>query len=174
MKRVGTASRQLNYGKESPVADEKDGPTLDPETERQVAVDLFNHVWTLLETEGRTPEQDDRMVHAVHASRHHWGQVGDATNLARGEWQCSRVYSVLGRAEPALHHSRRCLEICEANDIGDFDLAFAYEALARASAVAGDSSESLRCAELAREAGERISEDEDRELLLQDLATLTT
>ncbi len=87
-----------------------------PESERQLAADLFNLVWTLLEQTGRTTEDDDRMVHAAHASRYHWGQVGGPEQLAIGEWQCARVYSVLGRAEPALHHARRCLEIATAND----------------------------------------------------------
>ena len=69
-------------------------------TERQLASDLFNLVWTLLEQAGRTTEDDDRMLHAAHASRYHWGQVGGPEQLAIGEWQCARVYSVLGRASP--------------------------------------------------------------------------
>src|SRR5438067_11801420 len=111
---------------------------MDRGEERELAASLFNDVWTLLETESRTPEQDDELIHTAHASRYHWGVVGETTNFARGEWQCSRVYAVLRRAEPALWHARRCLELCERHGIGDFDLAFAYEALARAHAVAGD------------------------------------
>jgi tetratricopeptide (TPR) repeat protein len=145
---------------------------MDPDEERRLAADLFNQVWKLLELQERSRAQDDEMLHAAHASRHHWGQVGEATNLARGEWQCSRVYSVLGRSEPALHHAHRCLEICQENDIGDFDLAFAHEALARAYGVGGDSERAKSHAQLALSASEQISEDDDRELLLQDLATL--
>jgi hypothetical protein len=37
----------------------------------------------------------------------------------------ARVYSVLGRRESALYHAKLCLEICQENDIGDFDIAFA-------------------------------------------------
>ena len=144
---------------------------LDAALERQVAVDLFNHVWTLLDKERRTAAEDDEMLHAAHASRHHWGRVGAPVNLVRGEWQCSRVYAVLGRAEPALHHARRCLRLCEEHGIGDFDLAYAYEALARAERVGGDLEEAGRFAELARDAGERIAETDDREHFLGDLAT---
>ena len=91
--------------------------------ERQEAVDLFNHVWTLIELPERTPEQDDEMIHAAHASRHHWAAVGTGVNLARGEWQISRVYVTLGRGEPALFHAGRCLAYCEANadEIADWD-----------------------------------------------------
>ena len=140
--------------------------------ERQLAVDLFNGVWRLMETEDRTPTQDDRMLHMAHASRYHWEQAGTAVNLARGEWQCSRVYAVLGRAEPARHHARRVLEICDENGIGDWDLAFAHEALARAAAVAGDQEATVRHLADARRAAEHIAEAEDRELLESDLLSI--
>src|SRR3990170_957672 len=96
---------------------------LSPEEHRRAAVDLFNFAWTLLDKQDRTADEDDTMVHAAHASRFHWGQVGTQVNLARGEWQVSRVYAVLGRAEPALWHARRCLEHCRGAGGGDFDLA---------------------------------------------------
>jgi DNA-binding transcriptional MerR regulator len=145
--------------------------SLDPADERRVAIGLFNHVWTLMETTDRTAEQTDEMIHAVHASRYHWGNVGDAANRARGEWQVSRMYAVLGRGEPSLWHARRCLEICEENGIGDWDLAFAYEALTRASRVAGDLAGRDRYLAEAREAATKIKEAEDRQLLEADLAT---
>jgi hypothetical protein len=141
---------------------------------RQVAVDLFNHVWTLIETPDRTTAQDDDMLHAAHASRYHWGLVGKPVNLARGEWQCSRVYAMLGRGEPAIHHGRRCLEICQAEDLGDFDFAFAYEALARAHAVAGDSEAAAKYLTQAAQAGTNIADQEDRTHFEGELASITS
>ena len=138
--------------------------------ERQLAVDLFNPCWTLLARDGRSRDEEDEMLHAAHASRFHWGRVGGPENRARGEWQCSRVYCVLGRAEPALHHARRCLELCEEHGLADWDLAFAYEALARAHRVAGDDGEAERFRELARTVP--VAEAEDRELLESDLASI--
>ena len=146
--------------------------TLDPTLRRATAVELFNYTWTLLEKPDRTPREDDLMAHAAHASRFHWETVGEPVNHARGEWQLARVYAVLGRAEPALHHARRCLEICEEHGIGDFDLAYAYEALARAHGVAGDVSEAARFRELAEKAAEAVEEDDDREHLAADIASL--
>jgi DNA-binding transcriptional MerR regulator len=140
--------------------------------ERKLASDLFNGVWALMETEGRTPAQDDRMLHMAHASRYHWEQVGTAVNLARGEWLCSRVYAVLRRPEPALHHARRVLDICEENGIGDWDLAFGHEAVARAYAVAGDRAAAEAALERARAAAEDIADPQDRELLDGDLRTI--
>ncbi|MEY9863305.1 DNA-binding transcriptional MerR regulator [Catenulispora sp. GAS73] len=145
------------------------GPAAD---ERRLAADLFNGVWRLLEQEERSIEDDDRMLHMAHASRYHWGQIGAAVNRSRGEWQVSRVYSVLGRAEPALYHARRGLEICQEHGIADWDLAFAYESLARAHAVAGDKEQARAWTEQALAAAEDIAEDEERELVLTDLEAI--
>ena len=138
--------------------------------ERRLAVDLFNGVWALLETEDRTPDDDDRMLHMAHASRHHWGRVGTPANLARGEWLCSRVYAVLGRSEPCLHHAERVLDLCQRHGLADWDLAFAHEALARAHALAGRTAEAKEATDRARAVV--IADDEDRELLEADLGTI--
>ena len=124
----------------------------------------------------RTPDEDEEMLHAAHASRYHWIRAGTRVNAARGEWQCSRVYAVLGRPEPALHHARRCLELCESvvDDLDEFDLPFAYEALARAHAVAGDEGEARHWIARARDAGAAISDEDDRALLEADLETIGT
>lgn len=147
---------------------------LDPGGHRAIAVALFNHVWTLIERPDRTPAEDDEMIHAVHASRFHWSRAADSdpVNLARGEWQCSRVYAVLGRAEPAMWHAHRCLAIVEDNEIADFDLAAAYEALARASAVAEDPDGVAAWKAKAVRALDGIAAADDREPIEQDLATL--
>lgn len=148
-------------------------PDLDDATRRALAAGLFNHVWTLLETDPRTPAQDDEMIHAAHASRYHWGEVGGMVNLARGEWQCSRVYAVLGRAEPALHHARRCVAIDEADpDRDDWDLPSAYEAMARALSVAGDLAGAAVWKAKAWAALADVADPEDRSVIEADLATL--
>jgi hypothetical protein len=141
--------------------------------DRKLAVELFNHVWTLLDKADRSPRETELMIHAAHASRYLWEEAGEPVNHARGEWQVSRVYAVTGRAEPALHHARLCLEICEEHGIGDFDLAFAHEALARAHVVAGDGGAAAEHERLAHAAAADIAEAENRELLLADLDTLS-
>lgn len=138
--------------------------------ERRRGAALFNEVWTLIESR----DDDDRMLHMAHASRFAWGEAPECCpeNLARGEWLCSRVYSVLGRAEPAVWHAQRCLDHCEAAGIGDWDLAYAYEALARASSLAGDVERAASWRERARAAGDAIVDSEDREHFDEDFATL--
>jgi len=149
-------------------------PRLETGDERRIAAALFNATWTLISKENRTVAEDDEMLHMAHASRHHWSRVPDHTpaHLGRGEWQCSRVYAMLGRSEPALHHAQRYLDICRQNSIGDWDLAFAYEALARGHAVRGDAEQARAFTEQALAAAEDISEDEDRELVLGDLESI--
>lgn len=135
---------------------------------------MFNHVWALLEKPDRTTAETDEMIHATHASRFHWSQAHDveAVHLARGEWQCSRVYAVLGRGEPALWHARRCLEINEAAGSEDWDIASAYEAMARAHAVAGDAIAASEWKARAMAALDEIADQEDRDSIEADLATL--
>jgi DNA-binding transcriptional MerR regulator len=161
-------------GKE-PVMDMK-AETLDREAHRQLGVDLFNKTWTLMDKEGRTAAEDDEMIHCAHASAYHWLQVGTAANRARSEWQCSRMYTVLGRGEPAVQHAQRCLEICESSPeaLEDWDLPFAYEALARAHALAGDDSDAKRHLAHARELVSAVADEDDRALLETDLATIVT
>jgi hypothetical protein len=142
------------------------------EWQRRFAVGAFNLTWDLLDKSDRGVEDNDRMVHAAHASRFHWGEVGTALEWARGEWQISRVYAVLERPAGAIYHAQRCLEFCEANNIGDFDLAFAYEALARACAVGGDLTKRDRNIALAQAASERIEDEGNRKYFLTELATV--
>jgi len=142
------------------------------EWHKRAAITLFNLVWSLLDKKDRTKQEDDKMVHAVHASRFHWGEIGTPVEFERGEWQISRVYSVLNRPQSALYHAETCLGICKENNIGDFDIAFAYEAMARAHAVAGDKSDCEKYIKLAKEAGEQIEKKEDKDLFFNDLKTI--
>jgi hypothetical protein len=144
----------------------------DMELHKQFAVSCFNLVWDLLDQDDRTPEQDDRMIHAAHASRFHWGEIGAPLEFARGEWQISRVYAVLSRPPTAIYHAQRSLALCEANQIADFDLAFAYEALARAYAIAGDEAQSQEYRASAEQAAEQIEDEGNREYFLSELATV--
>jgi hypothetical protein len=139
---------------------------------RQLGADLFNEVWRLIDSR----EDDERMVHGTHASAYHWSIAPECEpkHRARSEWQVSRVYVLVGRPEPALHHARRCLELCEAHpeNVEDWDLPFAYEALARAHRLADDEEEARRCEQQARDLGAEIADAEDREHLEEALATL--
>ena len=150
----------------------KTRPETEAEWHRRFAAHLFNSTWKLILKKHRTKEDDETMIHMAHASRFHWGVVGGPQEISIGEWQVSRVYAVLKRPEPALYHAERCLEVCQGGRVGDFPLAYAYEALARAFAIAGKSRLRAACLKLATAAGEKIAEDEDRTQFFRDLRTV--
>jgi hypothetical protein len=144
---------------------------------RQLAGQLFNDTWRLMELEDRDPGEDALMVHQAHASLWHWLQVADADGggphrAARGEWLCSRVYCLTARAEPAAFHARRVLDLCTGHGIGDWDLGYAYEALARAYLVAGEPAAAREWFGRATAQLADIAEAEDRDNLRDDLASI--
>ena len=147
---------------------------LDAETHKRLGIDLFNKTWTFLDMESRTREEDDEMLHCTHASAFHWFHVGTQANRARSEWQVSRVNAVLGRPEAAVAHAERCLELVEGapDQVEEFDLPAAYEALARAHLAAGHREEAAHWAELGRSATAQIEDDEDRAVMEADFATI--
>jgi tetratricopeptide (TPR) repeat protein len=141
------------------------------EAHRHFARSLNGEVWGLLEKDNRSAEEDDLLVHAAHASCLHWLKIGTGLHQQRGEWLIARVYSELGQAEEALRHASRCMELTEqhAELMEDFDRAYAYEALARATAVSGNRADSLRYQELAERAGSAIADQESRSYYEGDL-----
>lgn len=143
-----------------------------PEIHRWFGVELFNGTWGLLDKEGRTPEEDARLIHMVHASRYHWGEVGTPLEFSRGEQLISHVYALLKMPAPALYHAQLTLTLCEKHGYGDFDLAFAYEAMARAYAVAGEAAKRDEYVARGRQAAEGIAKPEDREYFLAELASI--
>lgn len=172
--RLGTLSRNSAQTKEISVPTPPAPPELAPETHRALGAGLFNRTWELLAIEGRTRAQDDELIDTAHASSWHWRQVGNAANLARSHWLCSRVYAVLGRGEAAVHHARRANEILAAGGDGieDWDPAAAAEAMARALAVSGDPDGAAEWKARAVTALASVGEAEDRAVIEGDLATL--
>jgi len=121
-----------------------DVPVVEPDPEevrrwnRRFAVELFNRSWDLLEMPDRSADDDAEMLAAAFASAWHWRQVGTAENIALGDHQISKVASHVGQPALALHYARRALEAIEIGHFGNWQVAAAYEGMARACAAAGD------------------------------------
>lgn len=147
---------------------------VDREVHKKLAMELYNFAWDLIEKAGRTDVENDIMINAAHASRFHWGEVGTSLNFARGEWLISRVYSLVHRGEPALFHANKSLGLCLEHQLGDFDLGFAYEGMARAYAVLGDTAQREGNISQAKQCAERIEKEEDKSWLLENLATVAS
>jgi len=134
---------------------------------------IHGRVWELLETTDRLLAEDEEMIHAAHASLYHWLQIGMVQQHQRGLWLIARVYVALGRAAETLYYASRCLELTEQNrdSLEDFDIAFAYEGMARANALARDQEKARHYYQLAEQAGQTISDQEDRDIFVADLAS---
>src|SRR5712692_5667440 len=102
---------------------------------RKTAAQCFNKTWDYLEKKRRNAEDQAMMLHLAHASRYHWSLVGTSRNQAVGDWQTSRVYAALGHPSLSLQFAKASLETAKKNNLSEI-LATAYEAVARAHAVA--------------------------------------
>ena len=140
------------------------------EIHQELARSANGEVWKLFEKEERTAEDEHIMVDTAHASNYHWRHTGTVVNLQRGEWLLARVYTVLRHNQEALWHAKACLELTEANpdDMQDFDLAYGYEAIARAQALGGAAGLAAANKEKARELGAKIAKKEDRQWFDKD------
>lgn len=144
----------------------------DPAAHRPWAVSLFNETWSLMKQPTRSCLEDDEMIHGAHASRYHWGHAGGPTEWARGEWQISRVYWMLGRLESCRKHAERCLELCQEHNLSQFDLGCAHEAFARCLAASGDTDAAWKHRAEGLEIAAGIEDEEDRDLLVKDLESI--
>ena len=143
----------------------------EPEAHRHFAAKLNGEVWGLLEKADRSSADDELMIHAAHASCRHWLKVGSGLHHQRAEWLIAHVYSELGLANAALRHANRCQALTGeyADLMEDFDRAYAYEAMARANALAGNQAEALEYLQLAEAAGQVIADDQSKQFFIGDL-----
>lgn len=145
---------------------------------RRFGVEANNETWRLLDAGGPDPDasrhERDRFLYRAYASAYHWMETpsGTVANQARGEHLIARAAIAVGLPHIALRHARRCLELCAANpdEVEDWDVAFAQEAIARAHAAAGDLELARQHRVRATHLGAAIGEADDREVFLAELA----
>lgn len=142
---------------------------LNPNTKRKLAADLFNATWELLNTDPRTPLQDEEMVHAAHASAYFWIQVGNAQNQMRSHWQIARVYAAVGRAGPAIHHAEQAMALCADRVLTTFDHACAFEVHARAMACAERFMEARISLQRAKLVAAALTDPDERRVMDDDI-----
>lgn len=146
----------------------------DAATHRAIAVACFNQAWTIMDQPTRTAEDDRRLLDLVHTSLYHWSQpgVGAPVNIATGLWQVSRAACVVDIPDLAMRYAKLCLALVERETLGDFAHAFAHEACARAAAMAHDAAAYTRHLTHARAFTEKLTDEEDRQVMRADLAAL--
>jgi hypothetical protein len=143
--------------------------TLD-EAHQYFAQSSNGRVWELLQKQERSQAENDEMLHAAHACAYHWKFVGAPVHQQRGEWLLSHVHVMLGHAPEAVRHAERCFELTESHKdfMKDFDIAYAFEGMARAHAMIGDQKLAEEFLVLAQQAGSPIADEEDRSIFMGD------
>ncbi len=152
-----------------------DEPTFDIEAaHRYFSTECFNRAWDLIDQEERTPAEEDEMLNLSLASLWHWTQRPDCSDkeLSLGYWQVSRIYAITGRPENAVWYAERCLEVTEGAELPPFYLGYAYEALARAAMAGRNKRQAMEYIVQARALAEQETSEEDKQLLLDELATI--
>jgi len=146
--------------------------SIGPAEHRKLAIEANNSTWEFLDCEpgSLSALDNEEMTRRAYAAAYHWSRAENVTviNEVRASWLIAKVWIHQSRGDIALPVSLRCIELCLANNIADFDLAYVYEAKARSLACIGDM-------EGAREAKQSaltiaIADDEDRKLVQADLA----
>ena len=141
------------------------------EAHKEFAKETNGRIWALLDKEKRSQIENDELLYVAYASCYHWFKVGTGVHHQRGEYLISKVYISLHISEQALHHAKRCLDLTEQhrNEMKDFDIAFAYECVARAYAMHGDEKEAIKYYDMAKTAGNKIKDTEDKQIFDSDM-----
>jgi hypothetical protein len=150
-------------------------PTFDPDAaHRFFSTDCFNRAWDLIEKEDRSLEEDEEMLNLSMASLWHWSQRPDFGPKERsiGYWQVARILAITGRPEMATAFAQKCLDVTEEAGLSVYYLGYAYEALARAAMAGRNRIAAVRYLAQAKAAADQEPNEEDREVLLDDLATI--
>ena len=141
----------------------------DGEWHRAQGIECNNSTWEMIEAD-RTPENDEEMLRRAYASTYHWARAARRVpaNDARGAWLLAKVQLLAGQPQLSLRYADRCLEVCKQYGLADFDLAYAYEARARALKALGDDIAAGESWDLAKSVP--IADAEDQAILDADLA----
>ena len=140
---------------------------------QELAVETYNTAWELLDSQDRTPEEDDRVLTLAFTSRHHWDEAGGGDEqLAVGDWFIGHVAAQVGLGGLALRFSRRALDRVEAAGLEGWLRASVYEGMARANAAVGDTEERERYTALAEAALAGIDDPEEREVIEDQLRSI--
>jgi hypothetical protein len=134
----------------------------------------FNKAWEYIDKPERTADDDNAILQLSLSSLWHWTQREDctSTNLSIGYWQVSRVFALLHQANKAREYGKLCLDAASKEGVEAFYSGFAYEALARAELVAGDRKAMQAYLSQAHKIAEKLTDQEEKDLLLKDLATI--
>lgn len=131
---------------------------------RRLGAQANNRAWTLSEQGSRSAADDEEMLHAAHASFHHWSKVGIALNVARGRMLLGHVCALLGDGKAAINHATAAFQFVMAHESEPWEVAFAHAVLANAACAAGDQALHRSHYAQAAQLGAALADAEDRKI----------
>ena len=107
--------------------------------QRKVGAQANNRAWRLSELTTRSPEEDEEMLQAAHASNYLWKIVGNAGNRAHAAQVLAHVYALLNSPDAANHYFAQAETFFLERDCEPWEEACAYAVKANVAAAAGQS-----------------------------------
>ena len=118
-----------------------------------------NEAWSLLETPELDAAQTARLVTLAGAARHHWHEVGTASNVAHADLLFGWALARAGAGDAAIEVARSALEFFDVEGSA-WERAFAEAAMAAACRASGDEEGFSRHYEQAEALGKGLDEDD--------------
>ena len=145
---------------------------MDDAARKEFAVGCYQRCWELLDAGTRTPDEEVELLTAAFTARHHWEPIGGPEQWILSDWMVSRAAAAVGEGGLALRFAERAYGACLAEGTADWLLASAAEGVARAFAAAGDEVECAAWIGVAEGLVRRITDDDDRALVADQLSEL--
>jgi len=139
--------------------------------DRELATQLFNRCWELLEAP-RDADGDVELLTAAFGSRYHWLNAGGREQWIVSDWMVARAAAALGDGGLSILFAQRAHSAAQEIGGPDWLVASTAEGVARAYAVLGDVQEFTHWAALASRLVEVIAEPEDKSLIASQLADI--
>jgi hypothetical protein len=133
--------------------------------QRRFASRANNRAWTLAETVGRSPGEDDEMLQAANAAMYLWKSIGTPRNLAHAAQLLAHAYALLGLPQPAAHYHDKSWPYFMQNDCAPLELAFAHAIAANVASAAGNAEEHAKHYAQATVFGAQLENAQERETL---------
>ncbi len=139
--------------------------------DRELATQLFNRCWELLEST-RNADDDVELLTAAFGTRFHWLNAGAMEQWIVSDWMVARAAAATGDAGLSLRFAERAHTAAQQNEVPDWLVASTAEGVARAYAAAGDVGAFNNWSALAARLVEVIADPDDRTLIASQLAEI--
>lgn len=133
--------------------------------QQRLAAQANNRAWQLSESLNRSPQEDEEMLQAAHASMYFWKLVGTAGNRAHAAQLVAHVYALLKLPGPAKHYLAQSEPFFLGRDCEPWEKACALAVKASVAAASGQSEVHASSYGEAARSIAALPDPEDREIL---------